>query len=178
LGGSSESKSRATGTLSAPATTGWIQEDKHNAQNYCYRRRARLPHLGEPARVRDPGGQWRRQKRRTVRQEEKEDGEEGREEVSARRRPLRQEKEKDRKEGREEVRPRNDRPLRQGEKGREEVGARHRSLREEKEKDRQEGREEVRNSLSHRGLIAISNLEFLHKRPDMTSGRFLSGAQA
>src|SRR6185312_5396092 len=138
LGGSSESKSRATGTLSAPATTGWIQEDKHNAQNYCYRRRARLPHLGEPARVRDPGGQWRRQKRRTVRQEEKEDGEEGREEVSARRRPLRQEKEKDRK----------------------------------------EGREEVRNSLSHRGLIAISNLEFLHKRPDMTSGRFLSGAQA
>ena len=61
-----------------------------------------------------------------------------------------------------------------GEEGREEVGARHRSLRQEKEKDRrrEEGREEVRDSLSHRGLIAISNLEFLHKRPDMTSGRF------
>src|SRR6185312_15970441 len=135
LGGSSESKSRATGTLSAPATSGWIQEDKHNAQDYCYRRRARLPHLGEPARVRDPSGQWRRQKRRTVRQEEKEERHDGEEDQPRRDRPLRRQEEKEERHDGEEVQPRRDRPLR---------------CQEEKE-ERHDG-EKVRDSLSHRGL--------------------------
>src|SRR5215831_1236897 len=88
---SSGPKNRATESLSAPATCGWIQEDKYNAQNHCYRRRARLSHLGESACVRDPRGQRHRQERRAVRQEE----EELDQEVGAQHRSLRRQKEKE-----------------------------------------------------------------------------------
>src|SRR5215831_13869469 len=129
---SSGPKNRATESLSAPATCGWIQEDKYNAQNHCYRRRARLSHLGESACVRDPRGQRHRQERRAVRQEE----EELDQEVGAQHRSLRRQKEKEEEQQHgQEVEPRN-RPLRQEEK--EEFAG-----------------QEVRDSLSHRGVIEI-----------------------
>ena len=79
----------------------------------------------------------------------------------------------------EEVQPRRDRSLRAKKKKKKDtmekkssLGATDLSAAKKKKKTGQEG-EEVRDSLSHRGLIAISNFEFLHKRPDAKSGRFV-----